>query len=394
MTAPRARRAALAALAALAAGTGLAALAGLGGCGVKITVPRPEGLFSTGAYYLEDSWIEEQPVQLAVVSNSLFVLSSAGQMVKYNLNHAPLDTLGGLQNPTAFCRDDDSQLLFIWEQALKRVIVIEVADLDTFDVCAPLPAVQAVSAMSACDAGIAVEPGARTFLYLSDPAAGVVHRFAYADGSGQLAAYGVLARSDGEGARFVHVPAGMAVDAQNRLLICDADTARNWAIRFDSTPDPTDVLPLWQGQQPQRGTAVTFGAPTCNPPAAVDYTLGYAAACGQTDWQGRRSAEEGEFDQPLALAVDGAGRIYVADTGNDRVQIFTAAGEYEMLYGSAERTPAPASIGVIDWRTGAGADAVNYGAYLFVLTTGTGEVRKLISGEQYQYINKEPPPAP
>ncbi len=44
----------------------------------------------------------------------------------------------------------------------------------------------------------------------------------------------------------------------------------------------------------------------------------------------------------------------------------------------------------MDWRVSSAR--VNYGAYVFVMTPGTGEVRRFISAEHYQYINQEPPP--
>lgn len=46
------------------------------------------------------------------------------------------------------------------------------------------------------------------------------------------------------------------------------------------------------------------------------------------DWPGFASDKEGEFYAPWDVAVDAAGRIYVADYGNDRVQIFDASARY------------------------------------------------------------------
>ena len=37
---------------------------------------------------------------------------------------------------------------------------------------------------------------------------------------------------------------------------------------------------------------------------------------------GREGTGDGEFHYPLGVAVDGAGRVYVADSGNDRIQVF------------------------------------------------------------------------
>ncbi len=43
---------------------------------------------------------------------------------------------------------------------------------------------------------------------------------------------------------------------------------------------------------------------------------------------GRQGQGSGEFQDPRGVAVDAAGNIYVADTGNHRVQVFDASGRY------------------------------------------------------------------
>lgn len=43
---------------------------------------------------------------------------------------------------------------------------------------------------------------------------------------------------------------------------------------------------------------------------------------------GRPGSGPGEFNVPHAIAVDKAGRVYVADRGNDRVQIFSGDGRF------------------------------------------------------------------
>ena len=44
-----------------------------------------------------------------------------------------------------------------------------------------------------------------------------------------------------------------------------------------------------------------------------------------TTW-GRKGTGVGEFDQPHALAMDSQGRLFVADRGNNRIQIYSQAG--------------------------------------------------------------------
>ena len=42
---------------------------------------------------------------------------------------------------------------------------------------------------------------------------------------------------------------------------------------------------------------------------------------------------EGEFDGPAGIAVDGAGNVYVADTVNDRIQVFSHSGAFLSKWG-------------------------------------------------------------
>jgi len=60
---------------------------------------------------------------------------------------------------------------------------------------------------------------------------------------------------------------------------------------------------------------------------------GYAMP-GGTTW-GEAGSEEGQFKGPTGMAVDAAGRLYIADTGNDRIQVFNKRGRFIAAWGSA-----------------------------------------------------------
>lgn len=91
-------------------------------------------------------------------------------------------------------------------------------------------------------------------------------------------------------------PSGLAVDgARQRLYVADA--ARHQILRF-STADGSLIEPI-----------------------------------------GRRGSEPGEFNFPTNLAVDGQGRMYVADTLNFRVQIFDADGAFVKTFGTLGDSP-------------------------------------------------------
>ncbi|MBK7703363.1 MAG: hypothetical protein IPI34_10955 [bacterium] len=176
------------------------------------------------------------------------------------------------------------------------------------------------------------------------------------------------------------------------LLICDADTARNWVTRFDPTPVLTDNAATPEGPHPWRGLAVVFDLEDCEPQPQSAYTLGDAQDCEDDTWVGGPSDAAGEFDTPTALASDGQGKIFVADTGNDRVQIFSDTGVYEMTFRDVSPTSDPVAIGVVDVRIAGGG--VNYGAYVFTLSGADGTVRRFISYDHYMSLNDEPPPPP
>jgi hypothetical protein len=372
---------------ALAASAAAAAVL-LSGCGEKIALPQAEGLFSVNAYYVDTQYDDPSARDLIVLNGVLFVVGDDGTLSKRTLDYELLEGVTGLEDPTALCGDDDSGLVFVWESGAGRLSAFAASDLEPAGV-AVLAGVHSVSGMAASRTGSGeVAPLAHTFLYMADPDSGVVHRYAWYEG-GVMVDMGILCRGGGLSARFANDPAGLLRDAEGMLLVCDADTLRNWVIRFDPTPDLTDVAANPDLVDPWRGLAILFSAATCVPPVEADYTIGDARECGE-NWTGGPSDAQGEFTRPRGLAADGLGRIFVADTGNDRLQLFTPQGEFELLFGDAEKTPAPVSLGVVDVRVN--ATTINYGAYIFTTSEQGDGVRKFISYDHYTSINQEPPP--
>lgn len=364
--------------------------AALVGCGVKIEAPHATGLFSINAYYQDEQYPDADARQLAVANGLLYVVGVDGSLVKRNLNYVELERVEGLADPAAICVDAAGELVFVWEAGAGRLSAFRTSDLSSAG-AAELPEVQRGTALAACATGLSeLAPLAHTAVYISDPDSAVVHRYAWYEG-GDMLALGILCRSEGQSVRSVHEPAGLLRDPVGDLLVCDADTLRNWVIHFDPTPDLTDVATNPDDPNPWRGLAILFDAPRCEPPAEDEYTLGDARACGQ-EWTGGPSDQPGAFDRPQALAVDGQARIFVADTGNDRIQLFLANGAFDLAYGDADKTPAPVSIGVVDERVS--STKVDYGAYVFMISADHDQVRRLISYDYYTYLNQEPPPQP
>lgn len=352
---------------------------GLAGCGEKIAIPQAEGLFSVSGYQEFDTFDSGGATQVLQLSNLLYALTP-NALVKLDQDFAEIIRAEGLVQAAAMCAGPEADFLFVWDQGTHTMHWYAVTDLALAG-SVTLPEIQEVRGIAANSDGIDQVPGTDTFLYVSDPGAGVVRRFIFDEFNG-LTPYGILAFAAGDGARSVHVAAGMATDSQGRLLVCDEDTLRNWVIRFDSTPDLEDSQ--------LRGTAVVF-AESCNPPAAADYVLGNAPICQQTDWVGGPSIANGEFNRPTAVAVDGEGSIFVADSGNNRIQLLSAVGMYVRQFGDTETCPGPQSLAVVDVSAGG---KVYYGALVYVLA-GDDLVHQFASNVYSDYLaSQNPDPRP
>lgn len=112
-------------------------------------------------------------------------------------------------------------------------------------------------------------------------------------------------------------------------------------------------------------------------PAGVVTTLaGLAGTCGSTDGTGSAA----RFCQPFGLAPDSTGNIYVADSDNDTIRKVTSAGVVSTIAGT------PQSVGSADG-TGANASfnlpsglAVDTAGNIYVADTGNATVRMITAG--------------
>jgi hypothetical protein len=64
-----------------------------------------------------------------------------------------------------------------------------------------------------------------------------------------------------------------------------------------------------------------------SPSAAQEYTVTFHGVIGQ------EGVGFGEFLNPAGISLDPAGNLYVADSGNHRIQRLTQAGEYTTIFG-------------------------------------------------------------
>jgi len=371
----------------------------LSGCGEKIAIPEPSGVWANLAYSVADTFDEIGVRQVTTGWGNLFVLTD-DSLTKRNLEYEPDASVSLPDDPSAMCVDETGGLVLVWENGTQTVSVFGSTELDALG-SAFLPELSDVIAMATSPAGMGEAiVGGRTFLYLTT-SGGLIHRYAVmgaSDGSFTcsdcMLPAGILAWPQGSGARSVHSPIGLARDIENRMLVCEGDELRNWVTRFACEPDSTDLTPVPPDNFPAwAGRAVVFDQATCEPePAAEDYVLGNAAACNQADWIGGPSSEDGEFDLPVALAIDGEGKAFVADFNNSRIQVFSRSGDYKAQFtirGEAGLT-FPTSLGLVNVRIPSGQE--HYAAFVFVTTANSDKVIKFISEEHYLEEFGELPP--
>ena len=79
-----------------------------------------------------------------------------------------------------------------------------------------------------------------------------------------------------------------------------------------------------------------------------------------TNW-GSQGSGDGQFDKPVSIAVDLSGNVYVADTGNSRIQKFNSNGTFITKWG-----PIPVGIGI----------AVDSSGNVYVADTYNHRIRK------------------
>ena len=109
---------------------------------------------------------------------------------------------------------------------------------------------------------------------------------------------GVLG-SRGTGPGQLTDPRDLAVDAAGNLYI--ADTGNNRVVKWDASGRSLKTLGINR----------------------MDEAEGWLMS----------GEEPGEFDEPQGVALDGEGNLFVADTGNHRIQKFNPAGEFLLAFG-------------------------------------------------------------
>lgn len=341
---------------------------GIAACGEKITIPEAVGIAVTSDYVEQQAWSLTDPVDVLEVNGRILVLEqSPGTLTKYSTSQKVLNEIPGFVHPTAMAVDATLRRLLVTEDdglGHPAVSIFESNDLN------PLGRVD-LSGLVRSAQGVA---GNGEFVFVSDPDSGVVHRLRWADASeGWLVPEGVVCTDNGsqESPQFAFDPQGLGVGEDGLLLICDADTTRNWVLHFDPTAPAADSLGT--------GRAVEFRSIACPTPPVQAFVLGDAPECGEV-FQPGTSTQPGGFGAPLGLTIDSDGRIYVADSLNGRVQRFATDGTFDLVLGDGaggvEGLQGPTRVATWLGITSRGGIPVRIpGARVYVVDRETHEIR-------------------
>jgi DNA-binding beta-propeller fold protein YncE len=130
------------------------------------------------------------------------------------------------------------------------------------------------------------------------------------------------------------VPVGLAVDAANNIYVGDSGLARilvfgpDLALKRTIGREAEFVAPSGLAVDDARGRLYVIDA-------RRHVLVVYELATGRLlRTVGRRGAGPGEFNFPTAVAVGPDGRVYVSDTMNYRVEVFSADLDFVSSFGS------------------------------------------------------------
>ena len=142
-------------------------------------------------------------------------------------------------------------------------------------------------------------------------------------------------RREGSSRSPMAIPVGVAVDAEDRLFVSDADLHSITCSVATGQPMPISAPLYSAGRAASRSTDNGTGCmwPTRRWAGSRCSTAAHSNFATTTASPAAASEENGTFFGPTNVAVDRRGFIYVSDTLNYRVQVLDASGKFVRAFG-------------------------------------------------------------
>lgn len=173
-------------------------------------------------------------------------------------------------------------------------------------------------------AGVAVDGQGN--IYVADTGNHRVQKF---DATGQF----LLQWNSYLGATFQsNSPQDLALDSEGYVYV--ADPFNGFVVKFDSSGNYQNYwMPNGPISSSRYGLVVVGTGPSqCfyMVDAVQNTFCKYSSFSSSKLWEvGSSGSGSGEFSSPQGVAMDGSGNFYVADQGNNRIQIFNSSGAYQ-----------------------------------------------------------------
>lgn len=198
--------------------------------------------------------------------------------------------------------------------------------------------------------GIAVD--AHGYVYVADTLNDRIQVF---DGSGgYITQWGVFGSGNGE----FNEPRGISVAENGDIFVADTNNNR---IQVFENPVEGQIT-IVKDASPADGSDFGF------------FTDVIDRLVQKNEW-GSAGTGNGQFDMPMGLAVDRTGKVYVADSDNDRIQVFDNSGAYITEWGSSGSGNGQFSTPV--------AIAVDGAGTVFVVDQGNARIQVFDSDGSY-----------
>jgi DNA-binding beta-propeller fold protein YncE len=163
-------------------------------------------------------------------------------------------------------------------------------------------------------------------------------------------------------ALFVLVACGSAV-------LPTASAPPSTALATTVAPAPTVTVPL--------------PAPTATPASPATSQPTQTQASGLMELVAIIEGDPNPFDQPISMAVDGQGNLYVADSGHDRIQIFDPDGNFLTMWDKQGNGDGEFNFHREVDNFAIGAIAIDAQGNVYVVDTGNYRVQKFDSDGKF-----------